>query len=168
MIDATDERLLELLQDNARLSNADIARRLEMAPSAILKRIRRLEERGVIEGFSTRVEPGAVGRGMCAFVHLRTDEPLGRPDVPAALVAMPEVLEVHDIAGEDCYLVKVRVRDTTALHELIRGRIAALDLVRSTSTTIVLKTFKETSALPVSAERAPLAPSATNGDESTC
>ena len=152
MIDTTDLQLLDWLQDNARVSNADIARRLEMAPSAVLKRIRRLETHGVIEGYSARIEPRAIERGLCAFVHLRTDETLGSPSVAEALARMPEVLEVHDIAGEDCYLAKVRVRDTDELHELIRGRIAALDLVRSTSTTIVLKTFKETSALPVAAE----------------
>jgi len=120
-----------------------------MVPSAVLKRIQKLEAEGVITGYSARLQPEAIGRGLCTFVSLRTDEPLDHPAVAKALTAMPDVLDVHDIAGEDCYLLRVRARDTNGLHELLRNRIAALDFVRSTSTTIVLKTFKETSALPV-------------------
>ena len=123
-----------------------------MAPSAILQRIRRLEERGVIRGYSARLDPEAVARGLVAYVFLRTGEPLGEPRAARAVAALPEVLELHDIAGDDCYLAKVRVADTEALHRLLRETIAAIPDVRSTRTVIVLKTFKESSELPLPAE----------------
>ena len=148
-IDTTDRRILEILQENARTPNAEIARRLDMAASAIHERIRKLEERGVIRGYGVRLDPTSVGAALVAFVLLRTDEKLGDQQVCGALAEMPEVLEVHDIAGEDCYLVKVRVRDTTHLHRLLRGRIAEIELVRSTRSIIVLETFKETEQLPL-------------------
>ena len=73
MIDAIDERILGLLQRNGRISNAEISRQVEMAPSAVLERIRKLEERGVIKGYLARLSPQAVGKGLLAFVLVRTD-----------------------------------------------------------------------------------------------
>lgn len=152
MMDPIDTRIVALLQENGRISNADVARKLAMAPSGVLQRIRRLEERGVIRGYGAEVDPVAVGSGMLAFVFLRTTEPLGDAVIARTLAGWPEVLEVHDIAGEDCYLVKLRVAGPDALHELLRGRIAQLELVSSTSTVIVLKTFKESSRVPIAVD----------------
>ncbi len=143
MIDSTDLELLDRLQTDARVSNAELARSLGMAPSAVLQRVRRLEERGVIQGYLARIDPGAVDRALVAFIHLRTEEALHETDIPVAVARLPGVLEVHDVAGEDCYLVKVRVADTDALHRLIREGIGAVPGVLSTRTTIVLKTFAE-------------------------
>jgi len=151
MLDATDIAILESLQANARTSNADIARKLGMAPSAILDRIRKLEVRGVIQGYSTRIDPGAVGLGLTAFILVRTEERVGTGAIGQALARFPEVLEVHDVAGEDCYLVKARVRDTAGLSHLLRERFGRLKGVRNTRSTIVLATVKESQALPLGA-----------------
>lgn len=149
MIDSVDGHLLSLLQADGRLSNAELARRLEMAPSAVFQRVRRLEERGLIQGYAARISPAAVDRALVAFIHLRTEERLAETHVPEALARIPDVLEVHDIAGDDCYLVKVRCAGTDALHSLIRDRIGAVPGVLSTRTTIVLKTFLERGELPI-------------------
>ena len=149
MIDATDLQLLTILQENARTSNADLARSLEMAPSAIHQRLRKLEERGVLQGYAARIDPESVSCGLVAFLHLQTDERLGDFHVAEELARLPEVLELHDVAGEDCYLAKVRARDTSDLHRLIREVIAGVDGVRSTRTTVVLKTVKESGDLPL-------------------
>ncbi len=149
MLDATDLSILQALQANARTSNAEIARKLDMAPSAILDRIRKLEQRGVIEGYLTRINPVAVGLGLTAFVLVRTEERVGSAAIGQALGRQPEVLEVHHVAGEDCYLVKVRVRDTESLSQLLRERFGRLKGVRSTRTTIVLSTMKEAAGLPL-------------------
>jgi Lrp/AsnC family leucine-responsive transcriptional regulator len=149
MNDEIDAKILTILQQDARTSNAEIARQLGMAPSAILERIRKLEARGVIEGYSARIRPQALDLGLLAFIFVRTDERLGMGNAPQALAAMPEVQEVHHIAGEDCYLLKVRVADTDALARLLRERFAAIPAIRSTRTTIVLTTVKETAALPI-------------------
>jgi len=149
MLDETDRTILELLQANARISNADIARQLDMAPSAILGRIRKLEQRGVIQGYTARIDPAAVGLGLTAFILVRTEERVGAGTIGQALARIPEVLEVHHVAGEDCYLVKVRVRDTEGLSRLLRERVGRLRAVRNTRSTIVLSTVKESQTLPL-------------------
>jgi Lrp/AsnC family leucine-responsive transcriptional regulator len=154
MLDATDRTILELLQANARISNADIARQLDMAPSAILDRIRKLEQRGVVQGYTARIDPVAVGLGLTAFILVRTEERVGAGTIGQALARIPEVLEVHHVAGEDCYLVKVRVRDTEGLSRLLRERFGRLRGVRNTRSTIVLSTVKESQALPLVLEEA--------------
>ena len=148
MIDDTDIRIVEILQQNARTPNAEIARQVGMAPSAILERIRKLEERGVIEGYTARVNAEAYGLSLTAFVFVRAEERLGAPLTAERLAGIPEVQEVHHVAGEDCFLIKVRVAGTRAMGELLRDRIGAIETIRSTKSTIVLDTVKETAVLP--------------------
>ena len=120
-----------------------------LAPSAVLERIRKLEARGTIRGYAALVDPKALGQGMLAFVAVRSEEGPSNDDVAQTLAALPEVLEVHHVAGEDCYLVKVRVKDPEHLGTLLRTRIGRIPAVKSTRTTIVLETVKETSRLLV-------------------
>ena len=149
MIDGTDASIVSILQSNARTSNAEIARQVGLAPSAVFERIRKLEERGVLEGYAARLNPKAVGLPLLAFVFVRADEKPGASDAAAAVAAIPEVLEVHQVAGEDCFLAKVRAADTETLGRLLRDRLGAIPGITSTRTTIVLDTVKESSALPI-------------------
>jgi Lrp/AsnC family leucine-responsive transcriptional regulator len=152
MIDSTDCRILSILQSDARTANAEIARQLGMAPSAIFERIRKLEQRGVIRGYEARLAPKAVGLGLLAFVFVRSEEAAGATGTGRALAAIPEVQEVHHVAGEDCYLVKVRVADPEGLGRLLREKFGAIPAVRSTRSTIVLESVKESSELPITEE----------------
>jgi Lrp/AsnC family leucine-responsive transcriptional regulator len=148
MIDANDLEILTILQQNARTSNAEIARRLGMAPSAILERIRKLETRGVISGYEARIDPAALDLGLLAFVSVRSDAATGESALGARLAELPEVQEVHHIAGEDCFLVKVRTANAKSLGRLLREGIGGTGSVR-TRTTIVLETLHETARLPL-------------------
>ena len=148
-VDPLDLRILEILQTNARETQADIARDVGLAPSAVLERVRKLEARGVIRGYSAVVDPRALALPLLAFVAVRSDE-VGADDRVAQLLAeFPEVLEVHHVAGDDCYLMKVRARDAEHLGLLLRTKFARIPGVRSTRTTIVLETVKETPRLPI-------------------
>ncbi len=149
MLDAVDRRLVSILQTNARMSNADIARKLKMAPSATYERTRRLEGRGVVHRYEARLSPEAVELGMVAFVFVRSNERPGDLTTADALARIPNVQEVHHIAGEDCFLAKVRVKDPRDLARLMREHIGKIATVQSTRTTIVLETIKETAELPV-------------------
>src|SRR4029078_1365118 len=100
MIDDTDRQILTILQQNARTSNAQIAREIGMAPSAILERIRKLETSGVIRGYEARIDPEAVGLGLLAFVFVGSNDVVGEVTTAEILSQIPEVQEVHHIAGE--------------------------------------------------------------------
>jgi Lrp/AsnC family leucine-responsive transcriptional regulator len=153
MIDETDRQILSILQQNARTSNAEIARQVDMAPSAVLERIRRLEARGVIQGYEARINPEALGLGVLAFVFVRSTDFDGEARTAELLAGIPEVLEAHHIAGEDCFLLKVRARDARTLGRLLRERIGGTGAVQSTRTTIVLETVRESARLPLSASQ---------------
>lgn len=155
MIDDIDLQILNILQQNARTSNAEIARQVDMAPSAVLERIRRLEAKGVIQGYEVRINPEALGQNLLAFVFVRSADFDSDLKTAATLSAIPEVLEAHHIAGEDCYLLKVRTRDAKALGRLLRERIGATGSVQSSRTTIVLETLREGSRLPLPSPEAP-------------
>jgi Lrp/AsnC family leucine-responsive transcriptional regulator len=163
MIDQTSRVILETLQSDARISNAEIGRRVGLAPSAVFERIKKLEERGAVRGYNANIDPAAVDLGLLAFVLVRAEERGGAPRTEAALVAIPEVQEVHHVAGEDCFMLKVRARDTAALNDLLANQIGALESVRSTKTTIVLRTAKETSTIPIASPE--LARSREAGDD---
>lgn len=147
MINEIDKKILNILQNDARIANAEIARQVGLAPSAVLERIRKLEERGVIKSFETKLDAAAVEYGLTAFVAVRTHECCSETD--KFLAEIPEVLEVHDVAGEDSYFLKVRVKNTEHLSRLLRERLKNVPNVASTKTTIVLQTIKETTALPI-------------------
>ena len=151
MIDSTDRDILTILQQNGRISNAEIARQIGMAPSAVLERIRKLETRGVIQGYEARIDPEALGLNLLAYIFVRSNDIGGELRTGELLSQIEEVQEVHHIAGEDCFLVKVRVRDARTLGRLLRDRIAVSSSVTSTRTTIVLETLHETTRLPLDA-----------------
>jgi Lrp/AsnC family leucine-responsive transcriptional regulator len=151
MIDTTDREILKILQLNARVSNAEIARQVGMAPSAILERIRKLEARGVIKGYEARIDPEALGLNLLAYILVRTKDFGGEVRTGEALARIEEVQEVHHIAGEDCFLVKARVRDARTLGRLLRERFAGGGGISTTRTTIVLETLHETTRLPIDA-----------------
>lgn len=147
MIDEIDNKILNIIQQDARISNAEIARQIELAPSAVLERLRKLEERGIISGYAAEINAKQVGFGLLAFVFVRTNECGDGTD--HLLAKIPEVLEVHDVAGDESFLLKVRAKDPEDLSRLLREKIKALPSVLLTRTTVVLQTVKETSALPL-------------------
>ncbi len=147
MIDKIDKQILYILQSNARISNAEIARQVGLAPSAILERMRKLSENGVIKNYETRIEPKEIGLGLLAFVFVRTTDCLEVTE--RELAKLPEVLEIHDVAGDDSYLLKVRTKDPDDLARLLREELRAIPNVIGTRTTVVLQTIKETSALAI-------------------
>lgn len=158
MFDEIDLRILEMLKDDARIANAAIARDVGLAPSAVFQRIKKLEDQGVILGYHARIDPAALDQGLLAFISVQTGEGARAKETAEMLAAVPEVLEVHRVVGDDCFYLKVRVRDTGALGALLDEKIQTLEPVASTRTTIVLSTAKEQDVrLPESAPEAAVA-----------
>jgi Lrp/AsnC family leucine-responsive transcriptional regulator len=150
MIDALDQAILNILQQDGRTSNAEIARQVNLAPSAVLERIRKLEEKRVIRGYSADIDSKALDFGLTAIVAIRTSE-CGE-GVGEQLAAVPEVQEVHEVAGDDCFYIKVVSRDTESLGRFLREKIKGIPNVVGTRTTVVLKTFKEGTTVPIEVE----------------
>jgi Lrp/AsnC family leucine-responsive transcriptional regulator len=148
-LDHIDREILSLLQENARVSNADIARELSMAPSAVLERVKKLKQKNIILQFTTRLNPSALHQNLLAYVFIKASDGIGCTDTASALASIPEVQEVHHVAGDDCYLVKIRTFDSSSLVELMRNSIAKIPNILSTRTTIVLETVKEKQQLVI-------------------
>lgn len=149
MLDDISLNILKILQEKARIPNVEVARQVEMAPSAVLERIRKLERQGFIDGYEVRLNPERFDRRQIAFIEVQTRSVGDHPQTGQALATIPEVQEVHYVAGLDGYLVKLRVADTAELGAIIREKIAVITEVVSTRTTTVLHTYKETARIPI-------------------
>jgi Lrp/AsnC family transcriptional regulator, leucine-responsive regulatory protein len=157
MLDETSLKILRILQEKARIPNIEVSRLIGMAPSAVLERIRKLENLGYIDGYEVRLNPERFDRSQVAFIHVQASQTQEKDSfIGNALAEIPEVQEVHFVAGEDCYLVKIRISNTVELGRILREKISPITGVLSTRTMPVLATFKETSKIPIRQATAPL------------
>ena len=154
MLDPIDLEIVRLLQDNARLPQVEIARTVGLAPSAVLERLRKLEAKGIITGYVAQIDPRALDQRLLAFIAVRTTDRPGEGRIASELASIPEVLEVHHVAGDDCLMLKVRARDAQHLSQILRDRLGAIAGVQHTRTTIVLETIKESVRLAIPAPAA--------------
>ncbi|MFF5445370.1 Lrp/AsnC family transcriptional regulator [Streptomyces sp. NPDC012888] len=122
--DATDWRILEALQHNGRAGFSELARTVSMSASAVTERVRRLEEAGVITGYTAVVDPEKLGKSILALVRLRYPHGNYRP-FHDLLESTTEILEAHHVTGDDCFVLKVAARSMSHLEE-VTGRIAGL------------------------------------------
>ncbi|GGZ80975.1 transcriptional regulator [Streptomyces subrutilus] len=125
--DATDWRILEVLQRDGRASFTELARSVSMSASAVTERVRRLEEVGVITGYTAVVDAERLGKSILALVRLRYPHGNYKP-FHALLDSTPEILEAHHVTGDDCFVLKVAARSMSHLEELT-GRISGLGSV---------------------------------------
>ena len=150
-LDAIDRRILFLLQQNGRMTNAALAEDVGLTATPMLQRIKKLEQRGVITKYVALVEPASLGRGAMAFVHVKlAAHKLATHEIfLATVLEMPEVLECHHIAGEDDFLLKVVVRDIREYEYFLLHRITRIPDIDRVKTTFVLSTSKNETAIPV-------------------
>ena len=150
-MDEIDKRLLRLLQRDGRMTNVELARQAHLSPPATHERIRRLQQDGVIEGYSVRLNAGKLQRALLIFVEVLLDRTTG--DVfeafAAAVRSQPEVLECHMVAGGFDYLVKVRMKDMAAYRVFLADTLITMPGVRETRTYAVMEEVKDTSVLPL-------------------
>ena len=152
--DVLDRKILRLLRQDGRISVASIAKEVGLSGPSVHERIKKLEQRGIIAGYTAVLEPRLLNRPHVAFVMVTLSEgsefAIDDPIV-ARICDEPDVLEFHRIAGEDCYLIKVRSATNKELEELLR-RIRKIRGVARTRTTIVLSTELERPSIEVPPE----------------
>jgi Lrp/AsnC family leucine-responsive transcriptional regulator len=146
-IDEIDAKILELLQRRGRMQRSDVAEEVDLSISAVSERMRKLEERGVIEDYTAVVDAKRLRLDITAFIRVSVDGSEHYSNFVEEVEDMDHVLEVHSITGAGSHLMKVRTADTTALERFLSD-IQALPGVSKTTTSIVLSTFKETRTVP--------------------
>jgi DNA-binding Lrp family transcriptional regulator len=150
-LDPVDRKILSILQENGRIT---LASEVGLSPPTVLERVRKLEERGIIEKYVALVDPAKVGLGLCAFVqvslsfHRRKEIDRFRSEV----LEFPEVLECYHVSGEGDYLLKVVAKDIQAYRDWLVTRLTNLEVVQRVQTIIVFETMKRETKLSVEEE----------------
>ncbi len=148
-MDAIDLKIVDLLQQDARLTQAEVARRVGLSQPSVADRVRKLEEGGVILGYTARVDPRRLGQDIAAFIGVVVEHPKYFDAFARRVLALPEVLECHRVAGPESYLLKVRTRSTGTLDSLLVEQLRTIPGVTRTHTTIVLASAKEETRIAV-------------------
>jgi Lrp/AsnC family transcriptional regulator, leucine-responsive regulatory protein len=150
-MDARDRAILRVLQEDGRLTNSELADRVGLSPSACLRRVRILEESGLVAGYAMILDQKACGLPGTAFVFITLDQQ-GRQALDAfedAIRAVPEIPECHLLAGQSDYLVRVVYRDAADLERIHTEILTRLPGVMRVNSTMALRQVKRTTALPV-------------------
>lgn len=148
-LDEIDFKVIASLMEQGRMTWSELGEILNLSAPAAADRVRRLEDRGVIKGYTAVVDPAAVRFEVLAFIYITLQHPDDRLHFLRQVRELPEVLECHHVAGEEDYLLKVRCARIKDLEHLVSEVIKGVAGVARTKTTIVLSTAKETSLLPL-------------------
>ena len=150
-LDPTDIRILRELQENARLSNVDLAERVHLSPSPCLARVRSLERAGVVDRYVTLLDPRKVGLGVSVFIHITLDRQVGATleSFERAISGFDEVMECYLMTGDSDYLLRVVVADVDALQQFILTRLTTLPAVGNIRSAFALKQVKYKTSLPL-------------------
>jgi Lrp/AsnC family transcriptional regulator, leucine-responsive regulatory protein len=150
-LDDIDRTILDVLQSEGRISNADLARRVNLSPPATHTRVRRLEQDGYISGYAAQLNREKLGYGMLCYIHLsgQLHQQRELATLRESLTKMPEVLECAFVTGEFDFLLKVVLRDQKDLERFILHKLTQLPGVARVNTSLVVAQIKSTTALPM-------------------
>jgi Lrp/AsnC family leucine-responsive transcriptional regulator len=150
-IDRTDRRILQTLQEDGRLSNVDLADRVALSPSPCLRRVKRLEDEGLISGYRAVLDRKALGLGLTVFVEIKVGKH-SRENAAAlheALLAMPEVVSCHMVSGIADFLAEVVVADLEAYERLMTDKLLTLPTIEDVRSNFAIRTIKTNGPLPL-------------------
>ncbi|MGB1253416.1 MAG: Lrp/AsnC family transcriptional regulator [Candidatus Promineifilaceae bacterium] len=150
-IDKIDRKILVELQNNGRLSNVELARRVHLSPPATHARVRRLEERGIIKQYTVVLDRDTLGFDLLCFIHIRMQmhELSTLETFQEHMRRLPEVLECHHLTGQFDYVVKVALRNRRELQDFVRRKLVPLKGVSQITTSVLLEEVKSTTKLPL-------------------
>lgn len=150
-LDAIDRKIVRLLQSDGRASNVEVAAAVHLSAPQAFRRVRSLEERGVVRGYAARVDPGTLGLGVTAYVSVSiAGDQFGRArEIEGQIRAYPQILECHAVSGAHDYLMKVVARDLKSLSQFLTDELMQLAGVDDVQSMIGLEEIKPVSPLPV-------------------
>lgn len=154
-LDRIDKQILQLLCQDGRMSHAAIAKEVGLSGPAVHDRVRKLERKGIIKGYTAVIDPDAVGKVHVAFALVTTQDGVEfaqDDEVVQQIIAEPDVLEFHRVAGQDCYLIKIRTETNKELEALLR-RIRCIPGIARSRTTVVLSTEHEQPTITIHEDR---------------
>lgn len=147
-LDDTDRKIVALLQKDARMTNAAVAAEVGLTAPSVFERVRKLEQRGVITGYSANVDPAALGKVLTAFIRITVADDEKYDVGVQTLRDDPDILECYHVAGEDCFLLKTKVANPQELEALLR-RIRSRLTVQRSVTMIAISTIKEDTPISI-------------------
>ncbi len=152
-LDEFDRRILRILQAEGRLPNSDLAARVGLSPTPCLRRVKALEQAGVIAGYRADLDRSRAGLGLTVIVGVKVD---GHKDenasaIQEAFISMPEVIACHLVSGEADFLLEVVVRDLQAYEKFLLGKLIKLPMVKDIRSSFVIRTVKDRTPLPIGA-----------------
>jgi len=151
-MDALDKKIINALMDNGRMTWAELAVLLGLSSPAAADRVRRLEEQGVIKGYTALIDAESTGYGLTALIAVSLERPAQRKAFLELVLSTDEIQECHHTAGDDDYMLKIRCRGTRDLERIISEELKSLPGIVRTRTTIILGTMKETPNVPLRIE----------------
>lgn len=155
-MDSLDYKIISAIMNNGRITWSELAGLLGLSSPAAADRVRRLEEQGIITGYTALIDAESAGYGLSALIAVSLERPEHRQGFIDLIMKLPEIQECHHTAGDDDYILKLRCRGTRDLDRIISEEIKGLPGIVRTRTTIILGTVKETPNIPLPpAERAP-------------
>jgi Lrp/AsnC family transcriptional regulator, leucine-responsive regulatory protein len=150
-LDTIDHNLLEILQSNGKITNAQLSKEIGLSPAPTLERVKKLEQQGIIQSYHAQIDREKVGLGVMTFVQVSLNG--HRKSVTDAFVEkiekVGEIIECHHVTGSCDFLLKVIAKDINSYQKLIMETINEIEEVASTQTMVILSTFKDSKVLPI-------------------
>ncbi len=150
-LDSIDRKILELLQANSNITNAQLAQEIGLSPAPTLERVKKLEIQGVIKSYHAVVDMASVGLGVCTFVtvSLKGHNKDNIEKFIKAISKIPEVVECHHVTGQADFILKVVASDIPAYQNLMLEKVTNIEVVDNMQSTVILSTFKDSRVLPL-------------------
>lgn len=150
-LDATDRKILEILQNDSNITNAQLAKEIGLSPAPTLERVNKLEAAGVIKSYHAVIDPASVNLGVGTFVMatLKGHNKENIEKFVSAINVIDEVIECHHITGAGDFILKLVSTDITSYQQLMLEKVSNIDVVDSLQTMVILSTFKDSKSLPI-------------------
>ncbi|MEJ2005217.1 MAG: Lrp/AsnC family transcriptional regulator [Cyclobacteriaceae bacterium] len=150
-LDETDRRILEILQKNAKITNAQLSQEIGLSPAPTLERVKKLENSGVIQSYHAKLDPDKIGLGVSTFVmvSLKGHNKENIEKFVSRIEDIPEIVECHHVTGSGDFILKIVTEDINSYQTLMLETVSNIDIVDNMQSMVILSTFKDSKVMPL-------------------